>query len=271
MGRTTGRDNQAQESTTQRGMGGMGGVGSDEYGSTGRRGIDDEFSSGRRGDEMGREGMMGRDEGYGRETGIGREADLGREAGMGRESDMGRTGEGLGSDFGTGRTGENRGVDDEFLSSRDPMMGKQRDTSDTYGQRSARDETQRTTGAMGGEPGTAGLSSSNQDTMGGGRPRHTASGLAGGVPGEDIGDDPMMSGRNASSKKQSSGLGGVSSMDSGKRDDNSYGGAYAGGGQPREKRDSVTGKFMEKAGGLFGSSKMEEKGHQRREARQRPE
>lgn len=247
MGRTTGRDTQAQESTTQRGMG----MGGDKYDSSGRRGVGDEFSSGRGGDEMGFGGLSGREGGIRRDGGLGRESDLGREGGM-------------------GRTGENRGVDDEFVSSRDPMLGKQHGTSDTYGQRSAREDTQRTTGAMGGSTGTAGLAGSDPDTMGGGRQKHTSSGLAGGVPGDDLGDDPMMSGRDQSSNK-GTGLGGVSGMDSGRRDDQSYGGAYAGGGQPREKRDSFTGKMMEKAGGILGNSKMEEKGHEKREARQRQE
>lgn len=163
-------------------------------------------------------------------------------------------------------TGEHRGVDDEFMSARDPMMGKQRDVGETYGQHSAREETQRTTGAVGGPPGTAGLGGSGTEPMGGGRQEHHAGGLAGG----DIGDDPMMSGRHQGSN-HGTGLGNVSGMDSGKRDDGSYGGSYAGGGQPKEKRDSITGKFMEKAGGILGSSKMEEKGHEKREARQRQE
>lgn len=229
MGRTTGRDTQAQESVIQRGGMGMG-MGGNEYGSGGIGGVGNEYSSGDRGRDMGREG-------------------------------------------GLGRTGENEGVDDEFMSSRDPMIGKQRDVGDTYGHRSARDEEQRTTGAMGGPPGTAGLTSSQseQEAMGGGRQRHHGSDIAGGgVSGRDIGDDPMMSGRDQASKSDS-GLGGVSGMDSGKRDTDSYGGSYAGSGHPRSKRDSITGRFMEKAGGILGNAKMEEKGHERREARQRGE
>ncbi len=84
-------------------------------------------------------------------------------------------------------------------------------------------------------------------------------------------------------------LGTISGMDSGKRDDKSYGSSYAGAGtstgtglrsdQPQSQqqgqlqqgqqgqhhKDSGIGKLMEKAGGLLHNKSLEERGHERRE------
>ncbi|KAG9257254.1 uncharacterized protein F5Z01DRAFT_671692 [Emericellopsis atlantica] len=75
------------------------------------------------------------------------------------------------------------------------------------------------------------------------------------------------------------GLGNVSGMDSGRRDDDSYGGSYAGMGREQEvdnrprqqqkRRDSLVGKIMEKTGGVLGNAKLQEKGHDMREAKAR--
>ncbi|KAI6783901.1 uncharacterized protein J7T54_001777 [Emericellopsis cladophorae] len=75
------------------------------------------------------------------------------------------------------------------------------------------------------------------------------------------------------------GLGNVSGIDSGRRDDNSYGSSYAGMGRDQEvdnrprhqqkRRDSLVGKIMEKTGGVLGNAKLQEKGHDMREAKAR--
>ena len=75
------------------------------------------------------------------------------------------------------------------------------------------------------------------------------------------------------------GLGNVSGMDSGRRDDDSYGSSYAGMGREQEvdnrprqqqkRRDSLVGKIMEKTGGVLGNAKLQEKGHDMREAKAR--
>ena len=152
---------------------------------------------------------------------------------LGDESSNGR--QDLGSDFGAGRrTGQSRGLDDQFMSSRDPKVGDQRGVGDIYGSRPGREDTE-----------------------------HTYD------PKEDIGDDPLMSGGDKTQDvSRLSGRGGV---DSGRKDGQNQGPAYAGDGQPRKKRDSISGRIMERAGGILGSSKMEEKGHEKREARHRGE
>lgn len=152
---------------------------------------------------------------------------------LGDESSAGR--QDLGSDFGTGgRTEQSRGRDDTFMSSRDPTTGEQHGAGDPYGSRPGREDTERV--------------------------YH---------PKEDTGDDPLMSGRDKP-RDEGAGLGGRGGHDSGMKDDQKKG-AYAGEGHPRKKRDSISGKIMEKAGGIFGSSKMEEKGHEKREAKYRGE
>jgi hypothetical protein len=174
-----------------------------------------------------------------------------------REQDSRGLGGGGGRDDYGGTTGGEYGSTSQRQRQRDTHGAASAGDRDTYdpAQRGTYDSERRKQGGSGGNSGDeyvvgSGTGSQRRDDTYSSQPRQQQ---------QQHGDE---------------GLGTVSGIESGRRDDSAYGNTYAGSGQGQgqhqsgqhKRKDSTFGKLLEKAGGVLGNKTLEERGHQRRES-----
>lgn len=195
-------------------------------------GMGDTDTTGRREGNLGRSGG---DDSFGQDT-------------YGQQGTTGRSGMGMGMGGGGDDTLGSTGGD-SFGSSGLSRGGANDPIGSSGGRRGDDDILGGSGGGMGG--GRRGV----DDTLG-------SSGGGGGAFGSS---NTRETRSTTGQQRTGGGLGAVSGMDSGRRDDDSYGDSYAGSGQAGKKGDSTIGKFVEKAGGMLGSANLEQKGHEKRQ------